>query len=97
MFITDWLGKFPKKLYNTFEVLLEVNQCEFISFMCYVKNPKPIYAMGFKLLNKDENLIPVYFEPFVKENIDIYFAFKSKNKNYAIFKGDSDQDRINKL
>ncbi|EIA5267883.1 hypothetical protein LJ217_001634 [Campylobacter jejuni] len=53
--------------------------------------------MGFKLLNKDENLIPVYFEPFVKENIDIYFAFKSKNKNYAIFKGDSDQDRINKL
>ncbi len=48
--------------------------------MCYVKNPKPIYAMGFKLLNKDENLIPVYFEPFVKENIDIYFAFKSKIK-----------------
>lgn len=97
MFITDWIGKFPKKIYNAFQTLLQTNQCEFISLMCYVKNTKPIYAMGFKLLNKDENLIPVYFEPFVKENVDIYFAFKSKNKNYAIFKGDSDQDRINKL
>ncbi|EOB1159275.1 hypothetical protein ACIQIK_000335 [Campylobacter jejuni] len=86
MFITDWLGKFPKNVYNAFEILLQENQCEFISFICYVKNPKPIYDMGFKLLNKDENLIPIYFEPFVKENIDIYFTFKSKNKNYAIFK-----------
>ncbi|HIF9960493.1 TPA: hypothetical protein ACX8FT_001592 [Campylobacter coli] len=96
MSIVDWIGKFPKNLQNAFEVLLQTNQCEFVSFICYIKNPKPIYAMGFKLLNKDKNIIPVYFEPFVKENVDIYFAFKSKSKNYTIFKGDSDQDRINK-
>lgn len=95
--ITDWIGVFAKNLYNDFQIFLQKQKCEFVSLICFVKSPNPIYAMGFKLLNKDKDLIPVYFEPFVKENIDIHFAFKSKNKTYAIFKGDSDQDRINKI
>jgi hypothetical protein len=40
------------------------------------------------------NIIPNYFEPFVAENIDIYF-FSNTNEKVYIFKGDGDQDRPN--
>ncbi|EOW3520763.1 hypothetical protein ACOWVB_000374 [Campylobacter coli] len=50
--------------------------------------------MGFNLKKQeDKNIIPNYFEPFEKKNILIKFAYKTKVNNYAIFKGDSDQDR----
>ncbi|TXE82853.1 hypothetical protein FPD46_04000 [Campylobacter peloridis] len=94
MLIVDCLGKFAKNLYYQFQELLKKTNCEFISLLCYINNIKQITKMGFSLKN-EKDLIPIYFEPFVKENIDIYFAIKSKKKNYAIFKGDSDQDRPN--
>ena len=40
------------------------------------------------------DIVPNYFEPFLKQNINIDYAFKSKSP-YVIFKGDSDQDRPN--
>ena len=43
---------------------------------------------------KNNQLIPEYFEPFVKKNIDLKLCiFKNKYKNLLIFKGDGDQDR----
>lgn len=43
-----------------------------------------------------EVIIPNYFEPFEKKNIDLGYAYKCDNNfNFCIFKGDSDQDRPN--
>jgi hypothetical protein len=47
---------------------------------------------GFILRNHN-SIIPNYFEPFLKKNVDILFAYKTVNSEYIIFKGDSDQDR----
>ena len=41
---------------------------------------------------KDDIIIPNYFEPFVRENIEINCAFRSQ-LDYIIFKADADQDR----
>jgi len=40
----------------------------------------------------DSIIIPNYFEPFLKENISIDYAYKSEER-LVIFRGDSDQDR----
>ena len=53
--------------------------------------------MGFLEKNNDHEVIPNYFEPFLKKNVSIEFAYKAKENNYAIFKADSDQDRPNKI
>ena len=41
---------------------------------------------------EDTNIIPNYFEPFVQENIEIYYMSNCKDK-FRMFKGDGDQDR----
>ncbi len=51
--------------------------------------------MGFKEI-KGETIIPNYFEPFEKKNVDIHYAAYSK-KPVVLFKGDCDQDRPNLL
>ena len=55
------------------------------------------FDAGFKLLNYNQNdIVPNYFEPFVKKNINLLFAYKTpQNKKIRIFKGDGDQDRPN--
>lgn len=47
---------------------------------------------GFRL-RKDEAVIPMYFEPFLRRNIEIWYQ-KSK-EDIIIFKADGDQDRPN--
>lgn len=43
-------------------------------------------------------IVPNYFEPLKMQNIDIDFAYKTKDKkNFSIFRGDSDQDRPNQI
>ena len=43
---------------------------------------------------KNETIIPNYFEPFVKKNINLGWAIKTnKVKITPMFKGDCDQDR----
>jgi hypothetical protein len=43
--------------------------------------------------DEDENVIPNYFEPFLKENVDIWVHYKYDGTTF--FKGDCDQDRPN--
>ena len=38
----------------------------------------------------DQNIIPIYFQPFVKRNITIWYEISKKNT--VLFKGDADQD-----
>ena len=46
----------------------------------------------------DQIVVPNYFEPFVKQNINLRWAIKTSNSIMTpMFKGDCDQDRPNKL
>ena len=48
---------------------------------------------GWKKTEGSGNIIPNYFAPFLRENIDIYYF--SSDKDIVLFKGDGDQDRPN--
>jgi len=49
---------------------------------------------GFAYRVADEIVIPNYFEPFVRANVDILYAVKPPlTANYGCVKGDADQDR----
>ncbi|EAI2515179.1 hypothetical protein LA774_000965, partial [Campylobacter jejuni] len=93
--IVDFIGNFTENIYSLFQEFLIQNDYEYIDFLCYINDFSKITNMGF--IEKNKEVITNYFEPFIKENQEIYFAYKCNNKNYAFFKGDSDQDRINKL
>lgn len=95
--IVDWIGPFPKDMYYQFQIMLQENNAEYIDLLCKIPNKSELKEMGFKEKNPEKHIIPNYFEPFLKENVYIQYGFKSKRKNYAIFKGDSDQDRPNKI
>ena len=72
--------------------ILYQNRYEYIDLLCSGLSAKIIKKSGFikKKIN-DKNIIPVYFDPYLKKNINIWFE-KSK-KNLILFKGDADADR----
>lgn len=79
--------------------LLIKENLEYLDFMHYASSSDHLLKTGFTNLNDQKSLIaPNYFEPFVKQNISIDFAYKSTSeKPFLIVKGDSDQDRPNLL
>jgi hypothetical protein len=92
--IVDWMGEFTSNLYNEIQELLQNNRAEYIDMLCYIPDEQQVLGMGFsKKHGKD--VIPNYFEPFNKSNVDIKFAYKTRTHRYSFFKGDSDQDRPN--
>lgn len=74
------------------------NEYEYIDFYQYGISKEILDAAGFvRRDKKDVNVIPNYFEPFEKKNVDIHFATNVKESKYYMFKGDGDQDRPNLL
>lgn len=67
---------------------------ENIGYIDIVSNLDCSNHSGF-IKNNENFILPNYFEPFEKRNIDIDFAYKSNSGPLSIFKGDSDQDRPN--
>lgn len=94
MLIVDFYGNLKGDLRAAFVELLQKRKCEFVSLLCFVPRKEYFLKMGFVLANEDE-ILPVYYEPFLKQNVCVFFALTSKKKNAAFFKGDSDQDRVN--
>lgn len=94
--IVDYLGN--QQLFENMgsfcEDLLNKEGYEYADFYCDGFDEEQIKKAGFKLLdNNDPNIIPNYFHPMVKENIDIWV---SSTFDKALFtKADSDQDRPN--
>jgi len=99
--LVDYIGteknfKFTK---SVCEDLLNKFNAEYIDIYSHGISKKVFKESGF--LNRykfrnNEIIIPNYFEPFEKKNIDIYCAYKSKIKNkLKLFKGDGDGDRPN--
>jgi len=86
------LGCFSNYIYN----LLLKYSYEYVDFYCFGMNHEKLISSGFNLVNHESNdvIIPEYFYPFEKKNIDIYFFSNTKQINeIKIFKGDGDMDR----
>lgn len=72
---------------------LEQNQAEYIDCYNYGIAKEQFINAGFHMVDGD-TIIPNYFEPFEKKNVEIHYAFTGE-KPVVIFKADADQDRPN--
>lgn len=84
---------------NPLEKLLTEIDAEYVDFYEYGIDD---LVMSKSELNRNnfnnEIIIPNYFEPFVKKNINLRWAIKSNSSTMIpMFKGDCDQDRPNQL
>jgi hypothetical protein len=100
MKIVDFYGK--ESTLNTFIFNLEkimINKGhEYIDLFARGLNEKTILKAGFVKLNINKNdiIIPNYFEPFVRSNVHIkYFSDTKELKQLRIYRSDGDQDRPN--
>ena len=67
---------------------------EYIDFYNWGFEKEYILQAGFVEREKNcENIIPNYFEPFIRENCEIWIHFKEDETMF--FKADGDQDRAN--
>ncbi len=83
------------KIGNQFDQLLTRGGYEYADFYCYGIDEKILNDFGFVVKKPESrNIIPNYFEPFVRKNIDMFFAATDLNDLY-VFKADGDQDRPN--
>jgi len=97
--IVDYLGN-PNELTGMkkqFQQLLDYYNAEYIDIYNCGIDDEDLAGAGFiKLDHASEVIIPNYYEPFEKRNVDIHYAYKADGKfEYMIFKGDGDQDRPN--
>ena len=83
-----WLaGEGIKKIINN-------GNYEYADFLLHGVPEKIMNKCGFvKKEEHDRNIIPTYFEPFVNENVDIWYELS--HNDLVIFKGDADADRPN--
>lgn len=91
--IVDMIGDFDSEFNipgNVYQFMREQN-VEYVD--CYNHGIRKEYfsAMGFKEVSGD-TVIPNYFEPFERRNIDICYASYAKHP-VVVFRGDGDQDR----
>lgn len=97
--IIDYFGedKNLKYIANLLIHLFKEYKSESVDFYYYGIKEK--FAKNSFFLNKNDfkNLIiPDWFNPFLKKNIDYHYAVKFSNKhNIRLFKGDGDRDRVN--
>lgn len=85
---------------NNFKELLRKYEAEYIMFYEYGLDDKALNQSGLKLRGTTDIVLPVYYEPFSKVNIDIdyhYFNLPSVPRQLYFFKADADQDRPNRL
>lgn len=100
--IVDFIGN-SKAVAGVANQLLDVlksNKYEYIDFVEVGLNDDDLLKAGFKR-RKDypDIIVPCYFEPFLKENVDLDYAYKTitANDKMYFFKADADQDRPNVL
>ena len=74
--------------------MLKKNKYEYLDFYNLGIEKKLLQKAGFQK-NKFSNkiVIPNYFEPFEKRNVNIQCVTWPKKTEIPVFKGDGDQDR----
>lgn len=74
--------------------IVSENGYEYVDFYEFGFDEAAVEAAGFRRRDGDDgNVIPNYFEPFVRENVDIWVHYKAEGTTF--FKADGDQDRPN--
>lgn len=94
--IIDILGDYDLfgSIGNAIQKLMDEKGYEYIDIYEYGMKADSLVDAGFILLDEnEETVIPNYFEPYVPQNVDIYFH--TPNDQFVMFKGDGDQDRPN--
>ena len=76
-------------------VFLNESGAEYLDCYNYGINKDVFLKIGFREITGN-TVVPNYFEPFEKKNVDIHYASYTKDP-VVIFKGDGDQDRPNLL
>ena len=96
MRILDYYGnrEVLSSIGNNLKQLMYENDYEYIDFYNYGFEAEYLERAGFCLRDKqNKNVIPNYFEPFVKENVEIWVSYDSEGMLF--YKADGDQDRAN--
>lgn len=96
--IVDYIGNDEQLRYVSFglQKLLENNDYEYIDFYETGIPDEIMTAAGFVFNDKSDNIIPHYFEPFLLDNIDIYYCTTQGDKFHA-YRSDGGQERPNYL
>jgi len=103
--IVDFIGSnymFSRGKY-LFDFILKETSADYIDIYCYGVPKSYLKASNLENIKKYYNknlIIPNYYEPFIKRNINLTFAYKVNKKivkNIRFFKGDSDLDRPNMI
>jgi len=93
--LVDIIGNFDF-LYSVTKCIDEIMnelESEYVDFYEVGMDSSMMEMAGWMLVNKSKNIIPNYFHPFVRKNIDIYYT--SSDDEIRLFKADGDQDRPN--
>lgn len=98
--IVDYIGeiRYLSAVRNQLQKYLVENGYEYVDLVEVGLEEKELASAGF--INRkgyDNVIVPNYFEPFLKENVDLDYAFKTvvPNAKKVFFKADADQDRPN--
>lgn len=95
--ISEWIGE-DSELEGIgvgLDRVMRAEDIEYTDMYCYGISPDDMKRAGFTERREvDENVIPNYFNPFVRENKEIYLSLgREYEKGFHAFRGDSDQDR----
>lgn len=100
--IVDFVGEISsmKAIYNQINTYMDQNNYEYIDFVEVGLDDDAFVEAGFfnRRIHADV-VVPNYFEPFVKKNVDLDYAFKTvvEDAPAVFYKADADQDRPNLL
>lgn len=91
--IIDYIGN--KEILNSINQwctnILSKENHEYVDLLCTGIQHTLLKKSGFIYKNnKDKNIIPDYFQPFLRKNVEIWY--EKKQKKLILFKGDADQD-----
>lgn len=99
--IVDYIGNGLEMegIYNELQKMLQKYDAEYISFYELGLMDMGLRNAGFLNKGISDIVIPLYYEPFVKKNVELdYHYYTYKNNGIKLFfKGDADQDRPNQL
>jgi len=97
--VVDLIGPWEalEGTYHLWQGLLKSHQAQYLDLYCLDTQDFNLEAAGFLLRDKyPEVIVPNYFEPFEKRNVNLHYSYKiSSGERYSFFKGDCDQDRPN--
>lgn len=94
--LVDYIGNltYIGNLGTALHQLMDENSYEYIDMMVGTLPKELMSQAGFSLRElEDTNVIPTYFEPFVQQNVNIWY--QKSDPDIVIFKADGDQDRPN--